>query len=198
MDIFDKVATLRADSYAIFRGDSLPYANEGERLLNGKLAQAGHRAALAHLMREGGDTSEFKQETMHLHGGSSHGMPLEMALAFGHDEALTGEMCWRIVLHCSNMPAEPWPKSVSAELFSRPPSNRPNRLRGRPKGSGSLAPKDEPLVAKMDELLSSGQATSVQNAATSLAKIAAGSGTLESKRDRLVRRYSAEYKSGRY
>jgi hypothetical protein len=60
---------------------------------------------------------------------------------------------------------------------------------GRKKGNGSYAAVDLPLLDEMKELISSHRAASPQEAARMLAGKAHGSGTLESKIERLARRY---------
>jgi hypothetical protein len=64
---------------------------------------------------------------------------------------------------------------------------------GRPKGSGALAPADEPLIKKMHELLQSHEAQSANDAARMVAEGAKGSGTVESKQSRLARQYRKKY-----
>ena len=62
--------------------------------------------------------------------------------------------------------------------------------KGRPRGSGSLAVEDEPLVNEMCELIDEEKARSPHDAARQVAERASGGGTLDSKIRRLERRYS--------
>lgn len=68
-------------------------------------------------------------------------------------------------------------------------STRPGR-KGRPRGSGSLVEDDKWLVDQMCELIKSGRAGSVHDAACQVADHAKGGGTFDSKVRRLERRYS--------
>lgn len=79
-----------------------------------------------------------------------------------------------------------WPVDMG-EKHQR--SETPNSRPGRPKGSGSMAAKDAPLVKKMRRLLKNGKALSITSAAESVVDRAAGSGTRESKISRLVKRF---------
>lgn len=107
-DAFDALALAVHDHSAIFRGDTTLYSKDAERIANGQRELAKHIAALASFMRDGGAVDGFKRETMHFHGSSSHGLPVELAIAFGGD-ILTGQQCWDMVLHWRNMPPAPWP-----------------------------------------------------------------------------------------
>jgi hypothetical protein len=70
---------------------------------------------------------------------------------------------------------------------------RPKR-KGRPRGSGSLASEDEPLLHLMRQLLESREARSIHEAASKVAAEAAGGGTPESKTKRLTERYSEKFR----
>jgi hypothetical protein len=63
------------------------------------------------------------------------------------------------------------------------------RRRGRKKGDGSYQKADQASVTKMGELIESGAASSVQDAARQVASDAKGAGTPESKIERLRMRY---------
>ena len=69
------------------------------------------------------------------------------------------------------------------------PGRKPKRQRGRKHGSGSLARADEALFPKIKNLIDSQATFSVNEAALRLAGEAAGSGTIESKAQRLAKRY---------
>jgi hypothetical protein len=71
-------------------------------------------------------------------------------------------------------------------------SKRPNL--GRPRGSGSWASADEPLLTEMQELIESGKSKSPNDAALKVASRASGDGTIESKSSRLAKRYRDKYK----
>src|SRR5450759_3523952 len=71
-------------------------------------------------------------------------------------------------------------------------SKRPNL--GRPRGSGSWASADEPLLTEMQELIESGKSKSPSDAALKVASRASGDGTIESKSSRLAKRYRDKYK----
>jgi hypothetical protein len=60
---------------------------------------------------------------------------------------------------------------------------------GRPPGSGSWQVHDQQIVIKMHGLISSGLASSANDAARQLVKEARGSGTEESKQTRLRKAY---------
>lgn len=62
--------------------------------------------------------------------------------------------------------------------------------RGRPKGSGSYAEADAPLLAEMRQLIAGQEAFSPDGAAKMIAHKAKGGGTLDSRANRLARRYS--------
>ena len=68
----------------------------------------------------------------------------------------------------------------------------PEDLGQRRKRRG-LAEADEPLIAEMRELITSGKATGPFHAADMVARKATGGGTFESKRTRLLRRYQDVY-----
>jgi hypothetical protein len=78
-----------------------------------------------------------------------------------------------------------WPRDAAA-------AGKPSR-RGRRKGVGSLASQDAPLISEMRRLIAAGDAASAYGAATLILDRAAGSGTDDSKRKRLVDRYHAEF-----
>lgn len=88
-------------------------------------------------------------------------------------------------------------KALKAEFPAEPtsaqpmqfPERKPVRPRGRTKGSGSLAPDDEPLLDEMEEKLKQREVASVQAAAQAVASKAKGAGTLDSRRDRLAKRF---------
>jgi hypothetical protein len=63
------------------------------------------------------------------------------------------------------------------------------RPRGRQKGQGSFESLDLPLLQEMKRLISSGAAASAEEAARSVAPKAHGGGSLESKAERLARRF---------
>jgi hypothetical protein len=63
------------------------------------------------------------------------------------------------------------------------------KKRGRKKGDGSYATIDLPLLDEMKELILSHRAASPEEAARMLAKKAHGSGSQESKTERLAKRY---------
>ena len=65
--------------------------------------------------------------------------------------------------------------------------------RGRPRGSGSFAKDDEPLIDEMRQLLDEENANSLTNAAQFVVSKAKGGGEEESKIRRLVRRYKNKY-----
>jgi hypothetical protein len=67
---------------------------------------------------------------------------------------------------------------------------------GRPAGSGSYAPMDEPLILEMDELIKSKKAKSPTDAARIVAPKASGAGTLESKQRRLRIAYRQKFPDG--
>jgi hypothetical protein len=71
-------------------------------------------------------------------------------------------------------------------------SKRPNL--GRPRGSGSWASADEPLLTEMQELIESGKSKSPNDAALKVADRASGQGTIESKCSRLAKRYRDNHK----
>jgi hypothetical protein len=70
---------------------------------------------------------------------------------------------------------------------------RAEQGKGRPKGAGSYAALDAPLLREMRRLRSSGEVTSITKAAERVAERAAGGGTFLSKTKRLVRGYKAQY-----
>ena len=114
MDDFDRLAKAVHDHRTIFRGESMPYSSEAERIANGELAVQQHIEALARLMREGGSVAEFLCETLHLHGGSRFGWPFELEKAvYDPDGQISGKDCWAIVRHCSGRPSAPWPGTAS-------------------------------------------------------------------------------------
>jgi hypothetical protein len=65
----------------------------------------------------------------------------------------------------------------------------PSKPKGRPRGAGSLAEADQPLLHEMRDLLKAGKAYSIWAAAGEVADCAEGGGTIESKRKRLAKRY---------
>src|SRR5665811_678528 len=71
-------------------------------------------------------------------------------------------------------------------------SKQPNL--GRPRGSGSWASADEPLLIKMQKLIESGKSKSLNDAALKVAGRAKGAGNFESKRSRLAKSYRANHK----
>jgi hypothetical protein len=66
---------------------------------------------------------------------------------------------------------------------------------GRPQGSGSWEDADEVLLQAMHKLIKSGTAKSAYDAARRVADTAPGSGTFESRRSRLARRYNQRFRS---
>lgn len=64
---------------------------------------------------------------------------------------------------------------------------------GRKKGSGSFLALDEPLVAEMRRLVEQGEALSPWEATEKVVQQAVGAGTEESKRRRLLTRYSEKF-----
>lgn len=71
----------------------------------------------------------------------------------------------------------------------------PKLKRGRPKGSGSLAHDDAPLIVEMSALIRSGKARSRTKAAQLVADRAKGHGTYESKVSRLVKGFNETEKN---
>ena len=82
-----------------------------------------------------------------------------------------------------------WPVSLASDSKE---GNLRGR-RGRRKGVGSLAAKDAPLIGEMHRMLSQGEVFSSYAAATLLLGSAAGAGSDESKRKRLVDRYREQF-----
>jgi hypothetical protein len=75
--------------------------------------------------------------------------------------------------------------SVAAPLRSEDQANP----RGRKPGQGSYKALDAPLLVEMGQLLSEGKAASAEEAARQVASRAHGGGTVESKAERLARRF---------
>lgn len=189
MDDFDRLAKVRRDIYRKFRVAGLSYKTIAEREANIEKANRQHIDALARFMREGGSVAEFGPEAAHMTGGSVYGWPVELAMAFADkDGQLSGKQCWDIVLHCSGMPPARWPGTASDIESPAIAKKEPKKPRGRPKGSGSLEKADAPILAKMKDGLKTGKFNSVHQAAHYFATEAAGSGTLPSKAERLMRR----------
>jgi hypothetical protein len=67
------------------------------------------------------------------------------------------------------------------------------RRKGRPKGSGSFAKQDEPLISEMDKLIRNGDANSPHYAAKLVADKATGAGAFDSKVRRLERLYKKTF-----
>jgi hypothetical protein len=76
------------------------------------------------------------------------------------------------------------PESAPQEVATPKP-------RGRKPGDGSYGPLDQPILEEMKELISLRQAASPEAAAKLLAGKAHGAGSLESKAERLAKRYRA-------
>ncbi len=68
-----------------------------------------------------------------------------------------------------------------------------SRSHGRPKGAGSMALSDAPLIERMHDLITRGECTSASAAAQVVVKDANGGGTAESKIRRLVGRYKNKF-----
>ncbi|MDI3563936.1 hypothetical protein [Bradyrhizobium sp. Arg816] len=66
------------------------------------------------------------------------------------------------------------------------------KVRGRRPGQGSYASLDAPLLLEMKRLLAEGRAASAEEAARQLAVRAFGAGTVDSKAERLARRFREE------
>ncbi|WP_426531773.1 hypothetical protein [Bradyrhizobium sp. McL0615] len=105
--------------------------------------------------------------------------------------------CWIFVTreslrHCVAALA-PQPGSAAEAL--QPESTlkevTPKKSPGRKKGDGSFAELDRPILKKMEELISTHRAASPEEAARILAGKAHGAGSLESKTERLAKRYRA-------
>jgi hypothetical protein len=75
-------------------------------------------------------------------------------------------------------------------------SSSSQRPRGRPRGSGSLADDDAPLLKEMLDLIASGRARSPNAAAEAVAGRAAGGGSFESKVKRLRDAFMAMERKG--
>lgn len=84
-------------------------------------------------------------------------------------------------------PAEDSSPAKPSEKYLAPPQTP--KSRGRPRGAGSYAALDAPLVEEMIRLINSGVARSPHHAAQLLADRAFGSSQNDSKVARLVRRY---------
>lgn len=82
-----------------------------------------------------------------------------------------------------------WEKWICSLDSSR---RKPSRGRGRPKGAGSLAAEDEPLVHEMRHLRLSGQASSWKKAAEMVAHKAPGASFDSTVRRLLARRKESE------
>jgi hypothetical protein len=110
------------------------------------------------------------------------GMHFEMEpkyLRFQKSPALTGFFIWK-------RDADYWVKKIFGASSPK----------GRPPGSGSYASADTLLVTRMHQLVKTGVAKSALSAARLVAASAQGAGNLESKIDRLRRRYSSAYRVG--
>jgi hypothetical protein len=84
------------------------------------------------------------------------------------------------------------PESATAALEPESTSEAtPPKKPGRKKGDGSYATLDLPILDEMKELISSHRAASPEEAARMLAEKAHGAGSLESKAERLAKRYRA-------
>ena len=77
----------------------------------------------------------------------------------------------------------------SRGVVPAPAKSSARRRPGRKKGTGSYEKKDKPLLIEMASLINSDQATSPHDAARQVAPKAFGAGTVESKRDRLYKRF---------
>ena len=89
-----------------------------------------------------------------------------------------------------------WPPNESAPADHRHASTaQPSKRSGRPKGSGSMAAADEPLLQEMRQLISAGEAFSANGAAIAVASKAKGAGTQDSRAARLAKRYLASEKN---
>jgi hypothetical protein len=119
-------------------------------------------------------------------------------------EFVPGELGWLESDHVHpDDPFYPGPADVMVRGKARPVFLRRDEFerwfqktfgpRGRPRGSGSLAKADGPLVEEMHQLIESGSAKSAEDAAGKLADGAAGGGTLQSKVTRLARRYRKQF-----
>jgi hypothetical protein len=79
----------------------------------------------------------------------------------------------------------------SLEPESTSKAAAPKKSPGRKKGDGSYAKLDLPILDEMKELISSHRAASPEEAARLLAEKAHGAGSVESKAERLAKRYRA-------
>jgi hypothetical protein len=102
------------------------------------------------------------------------------------------ELC----LHWSdNVPFEPrpeWFTEISSTTIARVQPAQPRtkrKSRGKKPGQGSYSALDAPRLLEMKQLLSQGKAASVEEAARQVASRAHGFGTVESKAERLARRF---------
>jgi hypothetical protein len=90
--------------------------------------------------------------------------------------------CYYSIHAADSLPKVPLPQTDDHHPKSR-------RRPGRQKGEGSFATVDLPLLEAMKALISSGEAASAEEAARQIAHKAHGGGTLESKAERLARRF---------
>jgi hypothetical protein len=93
--------------------------------------------------------------------------------------------CYYSIHAADSLPKVPLPQT-EVPYDHRPKSRR---RPGRQKGEGSYATVDLPLLEAMKALISSGEAASAEEAARQIANKAHGGGTLESKAERLARRF---------
>ena len=92
-------------------------------------------------------------------------------------------------------PGDASAQASAPEAERTSPEAATRKPRGRRPGDGSYDRLDRPLLEEMKELIASGKAASAEEAAKLLAGKAHGGGTLESKIDRLAKRYRAVHAS---
>lgn len=114
-DVFDHVANMARDVFKLLEGDALPYSTDAERIANGRALKVQHKERLAGFIRHGGNCSDFRVETMHLHGGVVSGLPLRLATRFqSPSTSLSGADCWDMIMAWLKSrgqvaEVEPWP-----------------------------------------------------------------------------------------
>lgn len=97
-----------------------------------------------------------------------------------------------VLKHISVGPNLTSPQSALVSNTSASRADRPavqGGARGRKPGEGSYAKVDAPLLAEMSRLLDEGKVASPEEAARQVAPRALGGGTLESKTERLAKRF---------
>ena len=86
------------------------------------------------------------------------------------------------------VPTKFWKRTaIATQEPARPPIT--TKSRGKKPGEGSYERVDFPLLAEMKQLISSGKAASPEEAARQVASQAYGAGTVDSKAERLARRF---------